>query len=154
MLRLERELGTLQIGRVALDGSNVKVNASKYKAMSYDRMHEKEQQLQDEVTQLLAQAEAADAADDAAYGADRRGDELPAELQRRESRLRRIREARRVLEARAKTKAAAAGQPAEAAKPDARVQYNFTDPASRIMKGSDGFVQAYTMCRWRWTSGN
>ena len=77
------------------------------------------------------------------YGADRRGDELPAELQRRESRLARIREAKRVLEARAKDEAAAAGQPADSAKPDPKAQYNFTDPESRIMKGPDGFVQAY-----------
>ena len=74
-------------------------------------MRDKQRQLRDEVTQLLAQAEAADAAEDAEYGADRRGDELPAELQRRESRLKRIREAKRALEARAKDEAAAAGEP-------------------------------------------
>jgi len=123
----------------------VKANASKHKAMSYGRMREKQQQLRDEVKQLLAQAEAADVAEDAEYGADRRGDELPAELQRRESRLKRIREAKRVLEARAKDEAAAAGQPAESAKPDSNTQYNFTDPESRIMKGPDGFVQAYNV---------
>ncbi|MDQ3344981.1 MAG: transposase, partial [Chloroflexota bacterium] len=101
--------------------------------------------LHDEVTQLLAQADAADAADDAEYGPDRRGDELPAELLRRESRLTRIREAQQVLEARAKDAAAAAGQPTDAAKPDPKAQYNFTDPESRIMKGPDGFVQAYNV---------
>ena len=145
VLRLARELGAPRVGRVALDGSKVKANASKHKAMSYGRMREKQQQLREEVQQLLAQAEAADAAEDAEYGADRRGDELPAELQRRESRLKRIREAKRVLEARAKDEAAAAGQPAESAKPDAKTQYNFTDPESRIMKGPDGFVQAYNV---------
>jgi len=145
VLRLARELGAPRVGRVALDGSKVKANASKHKAMSYGRMREKQQQLREEVKQLLAQAEAADAAEDAEYGADRRGDELPAELQRRESRLKRIREAKRVLEARAKDEAAAAGQPAESAKPDANTQYNFTDPESRIMKGPDGFVQAYNV---------
>jgi hypothetical protein len=97
------------------------------------------------VSQLLAQAEAADAAEDAAYGTDRRGDELPAELQRRESRLKRIREAKRALEARAKAGAAANDEPAESAKPDPNAQYNFTDPESRIMKGPDGFVQAYNV---------
>jgi len=95
VLRLARELGAPRVGRVALDGSKVKANASKHKAMSYDRMREKQQQLREEVTALLAQAEAADAAEDTEYGANRRGDELPAELQRRESRLTRIREARR-----------------------------------------------------------
>jgi len=92
---------------------------------------------------LLAQAEAADAAEDAEYGADRRGDELPAELQRRESRLQRIREAARALKVRAKDEAVAAGEPSDSAKPDPKAQYNFTDPESRIMKGPDGFVQAY-----------
>jgi transposase len=145
VLRLARELGAPRMGRVALDGSKVKANASKHKAMSYDRMRDKQRQLRDQVKQLLAQAEAADAAEDAEYGADRRGDELPAELQRRESRLKRIREAKRVLEARAKEEAAATGQPTDTAKPDPKAQYNFTDPESRIMKGPDGFVQAYNV---------
>ena len=145
VLDVARDLGTLRVGRVAIDGSKVKANASKHKAMSYDRMRDKQKQLRDEVTQLLAQAEAVDAAEDAEYGADRRGDELPAELQRRESRLKRIREATRVLKARAKDEAAAAGQPTDTAKPDPKAQYNFTDPESRIMKGPDGFVQAYNV---------
>jgi transposase len=145
VLGLARDLGTLRVGRVAIDGSKVKANASKHKAMSYDRMPDKQQQLRDEVRQLLAQAEAADAAEDAEYGPDRRGDELPAELQRRESRLQRIREAKQALEARAKAAAAADGQPTDAAKPDPKAQYNFTDPESRIMKGPDGFVQAYNV---------
>jgi transposase len=145
VLRLARELGAPRVGRVALDGSKVKANASKRKAMSYGRMREKEKQLRDEVTQLLAQAEATDAAEDAAYGPDQRGDELPAELQRRESRLKRIREAKRALEKRAKEEAAAAGQPAASVKPDPKAQYNFTDPESRIMHSPDGFVQAYNV---------
>ena len=142
VLRLARELGAPRVGRVALDGSKVKANASKHKAMSYGRMGEKQQQLREEVQSLLAQADAADAADDAEYGSDHHGDELPAELQRRETRLKRIRDAKRALEARAKAEATAAGEPAESAKPDAKMQYNFTDPESRIMKGPDGFVQA------------
>jgi transposase len=143
VLQVARDLGTLRVGRIALDGTKVKANASKHKAMSFGRMKDKARQLRDEVTQLLAQAEATDAAEDAEYGADVRGDELPAELQRRESRLTRIREATRALKARAKEDAAAAGQPSDSAKPDPKAQYNFTDPASRIMKGPDGFVQAY-----------
>src|SRR2546428_6119217 len=110
VLQMARELGAVRVGRVALDGSKVKANASKHKAMSYDRMREKQRQLRAEVKQLLAQAEAADAAEDTEYGVDRRGDELPAELQRRESRLTRIREAERVLGARAKAEAAATGR--------------------------------------------
>jgi transposase len=145
VLRLARELGAPRVGRVALDSSKIKANASKHKAMSYGRMREKQRQLRDEVNDLLAQAEAADAAEDAEYGPDQRGDELPAELQRRESRLKRIREAQRALEARAKAEAAAAGKPGETAKPDPKAQYNFTDPESRIMKGPDGFVQAYNV---------
>jgi len=145
VLRLASALGAPRVGRVAIDGSKVKANASKHKAMSYDRMGVKQQQLRDEVSQLLAQAEAADAGDDAAYGPDRRGDELPAELRRRESRLTRIREAQEALEARAKDAAAAAGPPTDEAKPDPKAQYNFTDPESRIMKGPDGFVQAYNV---------
>lgn len=145
VLRLARELGAPRVGRVALDGSKIKANASKHKAMSYDRMRDKQKQLREEVSQLLAQAEAADAAEDAEYGTDRRGDELPAELQRRESRLKRIREAKRALEARAKEEAMAKGEAAESAKPNSKAQYNFTDPESRIMKGPDGFVQAYNV---------
>ncbi len=143
VLQVARDLGTLRVGRIALDGTKVKANASKHKAMSFGRMKDKTRQLRDEVTELLAQAEATDAAEDAEYGADVRGDELPAELQRRESRLKRIREATRALKARAKADAVAAGKPSDAAKPDPKAQYNFTDPESRIMKGPDGFVQAY-----------
>ena len=145
VLQLARELGAARVGRVAIDGSKVKANASKHKAMSYKRMGEKQRQLRAEVKQLLAQADAADAAEDAEYGVDRRGDELPAALQRRESRLTRIREAKRVLEARAQDAAAAAGQPSDTARPHPKAQYNFTDPESRIMKGPDGFVQAYNV---------
>jgi transposase len=145
VLHLARELGAPRIGRVAVDSSKIKANASKHKAMSYGRMRDKQRQLRDEVNALLAQAEATDAAEDEEYGPDQRGDELPAELQRRESRLKRIREAKRALEARAKDEAAAAGKPAESAKPESKAQYNFTDPESRIMKGPDGFVQGYNV---------
>jgi len=144
VLRLARELGAPRVGRVAIDGSKIQANASKYKAMSYGRMRDKGRQLSDEVKELLAQAEAVDAAEDAEYGADH-GDELPAELQRRESRLQRIREAKRALEARSRAEAGAAGQPTESAKPDPTAPYNFTEPESRIMKGSDGFMQAYNV---------
>ena len=143
VLKIALEAGAIKLGRVALDGTKMKANASKHKAMSYDRMNEKEQQLRDEVKQLLEQAEAADVAEDAQYGKNRRGDELPEELQRRESRLKKIKEAKRVVEARAREKAAAEGGDRKAAQPQDKDQYNFTDPESRIMKGADGFVQGY-----------
>jgi transposase len=143
VLKIALETGAMKIGRVALDGTKVKANASKHKAMSYDRMQEKEKQLRAEVKQLLEQAEAADAEEDSRYGKDLRGDELPSELQRRQTRLNKIREAKRALEARARDKAAAEGAEAEQARPKNKDQYNFTDPESRIMMGPDGFVQAY-----------
>src|SRR5216684_1489769 len=145
VLQVASAMGVPRLGRVALDETKVKANASKHKAMSYKRMGEKQRQLRAEVQQLLAEADATDAAEDAQHGAGRRGDDLPAELHRRESRLERIREAKRVLKARAKDAAVAAGQPGESAKPDPKAQYNFTDPESRIMKGPDGFVQAYNV---------
>jgi len=109
-------------------------------------MKEKERQIRAEVGGLLAQAEAADAEEDAQHGAEQRGDELPAELQRRETRLRKIREAKRVLEERARQQAEQAGKPraqVQQAKPADKHQYNFTDPESRLMKGGDGWVQGY-----------
>jgi transposase len=143
VLKITLEAGAVRIGRVALDGTKLKANANKHKAMSYDRMQEKEKQLKDEVKQLLEQAEAADAEEDARYGKERGGDGLPEELQRRESRLQKIREAKRALEARSRQKAAAEGTDPKQAQPKDKDQYNFTDPESRIMKGADGFVQGY-----------
>ena len=143
VLKIALEAGALKLGRVALDGTKVKANASKHKAMSYGRMQDKERQLRAEVRRLLAEAEAADAKEDAQYGADQRGDELPAELQRRETRLKKIREARRALEERARQQAEQDGKPAAEAKPADKDQYSFTDPESRLMKGSDGWLQGY-----------
>src|SRR5215470_8491136 len=143
MLQIALQAGTMKLGRVVLDGSKVKANASKHKAMSYGRMQEDEKRLKEEVRRLLAQAEATDAEEDARYGAGRRGDELPPELARRETRLKRIREAKRALEERARQQAKNKGEPEEKAKPEAKMQYNFTDPESRIMPGAEGFVQAY-----------
>src|ERR1700682_3090294 len=113
VLKIALEAGALKLGRVALDGTKLKANASKHKAMSYGRMKERERQLRAEVRGLLAQAEAADAAEDAHYGVDRRGDELPAELQRRETRLKKIRAAKRALEERARQSADKVGKPRE-----------------------------------------
>jgi transposase len=143
VLKIALEAGAMKVGRIALDGTKVKANASKHKAMSYDRMEEKEKQLKAEVKQLLAQAEATDEEEDTRYGKEQRGDELPAELERRETRRKRIKEAQRALEERARQKAASEGSDPKQAKPQEKDQYNFTDPESRIMKSGDGFVQGY-----------
>jgi transposase len=143
VLKIALEAGAVKVGRVALDGTKVKANASKHKAMSYDRMEEKEKQLKAEVKQILEQAEATDKEEDTRYGKEQRGDELPAELERRETRRKRIKEAQRALEERARQKAVSEGSDPKQAKPKEKDQYNFTDPESRIMKSGDGFVQGY-----------
>jgi transposase len=155
--------GMVKLGRVALDGTKLRANASRRKAMSYARMSEKEKVLAQEVSDLLADAEQIDKEEDAQFGKHRRGDELPAELRRRESRLAKITEAKAALEAEAAQAAAEAaqkrsrerGEDADTAKgradaaaakaaPKPKAQRNFTDPDSRIMKTSDGsFHQCY-----------
>ena len=145
VLGMALECGSIKLGRVSLDGTKLKANASKHKAMSYGRMKEKQLQLKEEVKQLLEQAEAADEAEDRQYGS-KRGDELPEELQRRETRLAKIKQAKKVLQQRARDKATEEGKSAaevKQAKPEDKDQYNFTDPESRLMKGADGFVQGY-----------
>ena len=139
--------GMVKLGHVALDGTKVKANASKHKAMSYQRMKENEAQLQGEVDELLRRVQEVDEEEDRRYGKDKRGDELPAELSFREGRLERIREAMAALEAEAQ----AAAEEADAAGkehsgvPEEKAQRNFTDPESRIMPGPGGrdFLQAY-----------
>jgi transposase-like protein DUF772 len=139
VLQIALEAGALKLGRVALDGTKVKANASKHKAMSYDRIRDKEKALRGEVKHLLAQAEAADAEEDARYGKNSKGEELPPELERRQSRIQKIREAKKALEQRAREKAQAEGGDPKQAQPKDKDQYNFTDPESRIMKGADRF---------------
>jgi transposase len=173
VLALCRQAGLVKLGHVALDGTKILANASKHKAMSYGRMGETERKLEVEVAALLAQAAQVDAAEDTQYGKGRRGDELPAELARRESRLAKIREAKAALEAEARAQAAAAAAVAQAkmaerqrqaertgrkpkgrpprvpdhthGTPGPKAQRNFTDPESRIMKdgATKSFVQAY-----------
>jgi transposase len=143
VLRLCRRAGLVKLGQVAIDGTRVKANASKHKAMSYGRMGEKEAALQAEIAELLRRAEQADRDEDARYGPDRRGDELPAELARRESRLKKIREAKMALEAEAREQAAQAGKDPAHAPPAPKAQRNFTDPESKIQKTSEGFIQGY-----------
>jgi hypothetical protein len=166
ILKLCRQAGMVKLGRVGLDGSKVRANASRRKAMSYKRMTEREADLQAEVDDLLRDAEATDTAEDDKFGPDGRDDDLEGEMARRESRLAKIRRAKADLEADAARRAAAdaarktwhktaggddataerryddtAGAAEEAAAeatvPD-KAQRNFTDPDSRIMKTSDG----------------
>jgi transposase len=157
VVQLARETGVVQLGTLAIDGTKVKANASKHKAMSYGRMLEQEQRLREQIAALTAQAEAVDATEDAVQGPDVRGDELPAELQRRATRLATIQAAKARLEARQadadrqKGRTPDDGRKGRGTKPFARdfgvpsddAQDNFTDPESRIMKTSYGFDQCY-----------
>jgi transposase len=163
-LRLCKQAKLVGLGTLAVDGTKLRANASRHKAMSYDRMVKAEAKLEGEIAALranvdalLADAERVDAEEDERFGPDRRGDELPAELQRREQRLVTIREAKQALEAEAAEaetarRAELAAQGKKPRKPrDGRdpfapkptAQRNFTDPESKIMKTSDG---AYHQC--------
>lgn len=161
VLQLCQKAGLVKLGHVAIDGTKIKANASKHKAMSYERMGVAEKRLEEEIKALLEQAERADAEDDTEHGKGVRGDELPSELARRETRLGKIREAKAALEKEAKEKAAAQAaegaakfeerereaakngkkatgpKPAvtdpEQAVPEPKAQRNFTDSESRIM---------------------
>jgi transposase len=161
VLKLCAQAGLVKVGLVSLDGSKVKANASRHKAMSYEYMQKEEERLHKEIAELLAKAKSADEAEDALHGVDKRGDELPAELSRRETRVARIREAKKALE----TQALEAARAEEARRdaqdeqrrqggetprkrkpvdtvPKPKAQYNFTDPESKIMKVSNkGFDQ-------------
>jgi transposase len=152
VLKLCQRAGLVKLGHVALDGTRVQANASKQKAMSYERMVTEEARLQAEVDTLLRAAATADTQDDATYGPDRRGDELPTELARREQRLQAIRAAKAVLEEEAQAEAAlrqAAHEvptPVTPHPPNPKAQRNFTDPESRIMPASGAkgsFIQGY-----------
>ena len=151
--------GLVKLGRVALDGTKLEASASKHTAMSYDRLTSRIPQVEAEVAALLAEAEAVDASEDAEFGADRRGDELPAELATREGRLAKMREAKAAIEAEAAERAAgvgadkarragksdaeiqaAADAASESAAPKPKSQRSFTDPDARMMKTNHGFV--------------
>lgn len=172
-LELCQKAGLVKLGHVAIDGTKLKANASRHKAMSYERMNEKEKQLREEVEKLLARAAETDAAEDAQYGPGNPGEDLPAELARRESRLLKIAAAKAELEQEARERAQArqaevearleqrrkqeeaqgkkiGGCPPQApdpeqVKPEAKAQRNFTDPDSRIMVdgATKSFMQAY-----------
>ena len=129
VLLLCQRAGLVKLGHVALDGTKVRANASKHKAMSYQRMKEKEAQLQGEVDELLRRAQEVDEEEDRRYGKDKRGDELPEELAFREGRLEKIQEAMAALEAEARAAAEQAGEEGKQypSVPDDKAQRNFTD---------------------------
>ena len=163
VLRLAAQAGLVKLGHVALDGTKVKANASKHKAMSYGHMKKREAELQAEVDRWLEAAEAADREEDKQHG-ERRGDELPDWVADNQKRLEKIRQAKAELEAEARAAAEVEGKaraeaqkqrPAEGRKtagkpvapqrtePAGKAQRNFTDPESRILKTKDGFIQGY-----------
>jgi transposase len=146
VLKLCQKAGLVKLGHVALDGTKIKANASKHKAMSYKRMKEEEERLESEINELLKNAEVTDKEEDRRYGKNKRGDELPQELAFRESRLKKIREAREALEAEARQAAAKNDKKDDQdGQPKDKDQRNFTDAESKIMPVSGGkdFVQAY-----------
>ena len=142
VLQLCREAGLVKLGHVAIDGTKIRANASKHKAMSYERLVQEDARLRAEIDRMFAESEAIDAEEDARYGPNRRGDELPEELAHRKSRLRKIQEAKAALEEQARATAETNGKGTGI--PDAKAQRNFTDPESRIMPDADkAFIQAY-----------
>ncbi len=158
VVRLAGEMGVAHFGKLSIDGTKVRANASKRKAMSYARMVEEERRLRGEIEALVERANETDAAEDGRFGEDFRGDELPDELRRREDRLAAIRSAKERLEARQRQADEARGRKPgqkrnpkggrpykrEYGEPDGKAQENFTDPQSRIMKtSSEGFQQCY-----------
>ena len=164
VLKLCEKAGLVKLGHVALDGTKIKANASKHKAMSYERMEKRAAELEAEVAKWLSSAEAADAGEDKLYGRDKTGEEMPDWVADKKRRAETIRAAKAALEAEAKAAAEATVKEEAAAEekrqaegrkkpgpkaappsgePDPKAQKNFTDPESRIMKSKGGFVQAF-----------
>jgi len=158
LVRIARETGMIRMGTVAVDGAKVKANASKHKAMSYKRMKKEDERLRGEIEQLTEQAARVDAEEDRIYGEDRRGDELPEELRRREDRVAKIEAAMKRLKARQAEEDRRRGRhegddrksprggrkfKREFGEPKEKAQDNFTDPDSRIMMSKGSFQQCY-----------
>lgn len=143
VLGLCADAGLVRLGHVSLDGTKLRANASKHKAMSYGRMVAKEAELATEVESWLEAGRREDAEDDAEHGSEDDGWSLPPDMRRKQDRLRRIEEAKERLEERAREGAEAKGQDPDEAEVPQKAQSNFTDPESRIMKSNEGFQQAY-----------
>jgi hypothetical protein len=159
VLRLCQAAGLVKLGHVAVDGTKLRANASKHKAMSYKHMVQQEPKLATEVSSWLEQSAAADAAEDARHGSDNRGDETPDWMADKQRRLERIRAAKAQLEAEAtagpdshdpdgpgpssgmQERGARKDKPADT--PPAKAQRNFTDGDSRIMPSGGGFIAGY-----------
>ena len=163
VLQLAEKAGLVKLGHVALDGTKIKANASKHKAMSYERMKKREAELTAEIDRWLEAAEAADAEEDKLYG-NKRGDEMPDWVADKQKRLEKIRQAKAELEAEAKAAAEAEQRRRQEAEeqrkaqgrkkngrtpapskeePEGKTQRNFTDPQSRILKTKEGYIQGY-----------
>ncbi len=155
VVRIAGEVGLVKMGTLAVDGTKVKASASKLKAMSYGRMKQEQERLAAEIAELTTRAAQTDVEEDARYGSENRGDELPCELRRREERLSKIQQAVERLRARQVEEDRAQGRKEEEpsgkksrfkrkfGEPEEKKQDNFTDPQSRIMKTSVGFEQCY-----------
>ncbi len=152
VLRLCRKAGMVRMGHVSLDGTKIRANASKHKAMSYGRMKKVEREWSQQIDEWFEKAKAIDRKEDEQYGPDRRGDELPDWVADKKKRLEKIRQAKAELEAEAKAEEEQKPPPkyrggrkpkTPPGMPKEKAQKNFTDPDSEIMKGTDGFVQAY-----------
>jgi len=158
VLGIARQAGLIRLGTVSVDGTKVRANASKHKAMSYPRLQAEERRLAEEVEGMCAVAATTDRDEDGLYGVDRRGDELPEELQHRQARLATIRAAKARLEQAQREADTARGRHADDERkppgrgrpykrdfgvPEDKAQTNFTDPESRIMKTAEGFQQCY-----------
>jgi transposase len=165
VLRLCQRAGMVKLGHVALDGTKIQANASKHKAMSYERMKKAEKELRADIAKWFADIQATDEAEDREYGEDRRGDELPEWVANKQKRLEIIRAAKAKLEAEARAQLEAGVKP-QAEKPEGdgpdrpprgkkgkrpkkngepndKAQLNFTDSESKLMKGPNGYVQGY-----------
>jgi transposase len=161
VLKLCQKAGMVSLGHVALDGTKMKANASKRKAMSYERMKKTEKELEAVVREWFSKANEIDEAEDREFGPDRRGDELPEWVTDKAKRLEKLRAAKAELEAEAKGKLAAGEKPDDDppdpnkprrrdrkkpksnGEPNDKAQLNFTDKDSKILKGPDGFLQGY-----------
>jgi transposase len=155
VLKLAQKAGLVKMGHVSLDSTLIRANASKHKAMSYERMKETEKRLTREIAELFEEAERIDEEEDRKYGKGKRGNELPEELRRRETRLKRIQAAMKELETEAQEQAQKeANVPAairtarkkrKSAVPQPKAQKNFTDPDSRVLRdgNSKSFEQSY-----------
>lgn len=158
VVQIAQQAELVKLGTLAIDGTKVRANASKHKAMSYGRMCDEQTRLSEEIQQLCDQARCTDDSEDQQFGDDRRGDELPAELQHRQKRLERIKAAKEKLEADQQARDTARGRKPDDQRrsprggpnfkrdygvPDDKDQSNFTDPQSRIMKTNEGFQQCY-----------